>query len=441
MFISPIDLVIVLAAVGFGGFYCWAQQRGLLTTGQAAEGEQGTRRISLLTEAGAYAGVILLLVGGVTAISQRWNDIGRGGQGGVLAAAAVFFFLVGIIVRQVREPAIQRLAGVAWFLSVAGVAGAVWLALYHVHGTTDAVTAVAVGAGVTLYAAALWLIRRSALQSLALFAGLVITILGIADIITVPAGTGPAPAPAPNLPTPLLAIALPLWVFGLAWAGLGWRRYVGPLWVTIPCGVILALIAPSFAAGHYGWMYVIGIATAAAAMAASVPLRNTPLLALGALTMFGYLTAVAARYLHQSLGGPSALAITGVLIIGLAVASARLTRAALPPKPSQSGADEASHPALRAGAHRSRRGSPVVTPGPSQGLLGRRSARHAAGQAPPPAGPAGLILPADRAGRVHRLAGAGIRSRARCPRQGRDRSFGHGTDVTEEDGSDERRQI
>ena len=51
MFISPIDLVIVLAAVGFGGFYCWAQQRGLLTTGQAAEGEPGTRRISLLTEA------------------------------------------------------------------------------------------------------------------------------------------------------------------------------------------------------------------------------------------------------------------------------------------------------------------------------------------------------------------------------------------------------
>ena len=58
---------------------------------------------------------------------------------------------------------IQRLAGVAWFLSVAGVAGAVWLALYRVYGKTDAVTAVAVGAGVTLYAAALWLVRRSAL--------------------------------------------------------------------------------------------------------------------------------------------------------------------------------------------------------------------------------------------------------------------------------------
>ena len=338
---------LVLAAV-VGGFHSWAQQQGLLTTGQAAEGEPGARRISLLTEAAAYLGVILLLVGAIIAISQRWNDIPRWGQVGVYAGAAVFFLLVGIIVRQVREPAIERLAGVAWFLSVVGVAGAVWLALYHVHWNTDAVTILAVGTAVTVYAAALWLVRRRALQNLALFAGLVITILGIADIITVPVRTGPASPLSPdiNLPTPVLAIALPLWVFGLAWAGLGWRRYVEPLWVTIPCGVILALIAPGFAAGHYGWVYAIGIATAAAAMAASVPLRNVPLLALGTLAMFGYVTSVAVRYLHESLGVPSALAITGVLIIGLAVVSARLMRAAHPPEPTGSGAGKPSHAAL-----------------------------------------------------------------------------------------------
>ncbi len=119
----------------------------------------------------------------------------------------------------------------------------------------------------------------------------------------------------------------------------------GAVWVTVPSGVLLALIAPGFAAGGHGWVYAIGIATAAAAMTASVPLRNTPLLALGALTMFGYLTAVAARYLHQSLGVPSALAITGVLIIGLAVVSARLTHAAHRPKPSESGAEEPSQAA------------------------------------------------------------------------------------------------
>ena len=75
-------------------------------------------------------------------------------------------------------------------------------------------------------------------------------------------------------------------------------------------------------------------------MAASVPLRNVPLLALGALAMFGYVTSVAARYLHDSLGVPSALAITGVLIIGLAVVSARLMREGHPPEPGQMDAEK-----------------------------------------------------------------------------------------------------
>jgi hypothetical protein len=48
--------LVVLVAVGFGGFYHWAQQRGLLAAAPAAEGEPGTRRSSLLTEAAAYAG-------------------------------------------------------------------------------------------------------------------------------------------------------------------------------------------------------------------------------------------------------------------------------------------------------------------------------------------------------------------------------------------------
>ena len=71
-------------------------------------------------------------------------------------------------------------------------------------------------------------IRRSALQNLALLAGLVITIVGVAEIITVLAGTGPVPPPAPQPPDSSPAIALPLWVFGLAWAGLGGGGTPGP---------------------------------------------------------------------------------------------------------------------------------------------------------------------------------------------------------------------
>jgi len=330
---------VVIVALIFGGFYYWARRQGLLTAGPAAQGGQGTRRISLLTEAVAYVGVILLLAGGAVAVGQHWKSLGDWGQVGVFAGAAAFFLLAGIVVRRVREPAIQRLAGVVWFLSVACLAGAVWLAWYTAYGSTGPVT-VLVGGSVTVYSAALWLVRRGALQNVALFAGLVVTVLGIVDyvvdLVNGHGGTGSAPA---------IAGVLPLWAFGLAWAWLGWRRHVEPVWVTIPCGVILALIVPAFAAAH-GWGYAgygIGIATAAAVMTASIPLRNVPLLALGTLAMFGYVTSAALHYLQKSLGGPAALAITGALIIGLAVISARLGRAAHPPKPGQPGAEKPSH--------------------------------------------------------------------------------------------------
>jgi hypothetical protein len=322
-------LVIVAVALIFGGFYYWARRRGLLAPGQAAGGKPGVRRISLLTEAVAYVGAILILAGGIAAISQRWHNITGWGRVGVLAGTAVLFFVVGIIVRRVHEPAIQRLVDVVWFLSVAGFAGAVGFAASDVYGNTAQVTALAVGVGITVYSAALWLGRRHALEDFALFTGLIVTICG--TIVTIDSSPSS------------LAFALPLWGFGLAWVWLGWRRYVEPLWVTVPSGVILALIAPSLAAGEHGWVYVIGIVTAAAAMAASVPLRNTPLLALGTLAMFGYVTSVVVRYFHQSLGVPGALAITGVLILALAAVTARLLRATHPPKPKQPGAEAPSH--------------------------------------------------------------------------------------------------
>lgn len=326
--LMPLVLIVAVILI-FGGFYYWARRQGLLTTGQTAERKQGTRRISLLTEAVAYVGAILILAGGIAAAAQRWRSITDWERVGVLAGVAVFFLLIGILMRRVHEPAIQRLVDVVWFLSVAGVAGAVGFGTHGVHGSTAAVTALAVGTGITLYSAALWLVRRHALQNFALFTGLVVTICGI--IVTV------------DDSPPSLAFAIALWGFGLTWAGLGWRRYVEPLWVTLPSGIVLALIAPSLAAGEYGWVYAIGIATAAATMAASVPLRNTPLLALGTLAMFGYVTSVVVRYFHESLGVPGALTITGALILGLAVITARLLRAAHPPKPKGPGAAAPPH--------------------------------------------------------------------------------------------------
>jgi hypothetical protein len=304
--------LLALAVAGlFAGFYLWARRQGLVTTPPAAA-PGAAPRISPVTEATAYVGVVLILAGGVAALARRWDDISDWGHVGVFAAATALFLAVGLALRGVREAAAQRLVSVTWLLSVGTAAGTAGFAVGEVYGGSGATTTLSVGVVTTLYATALWLVRRNALQVLALFAGLVVTICGtIASVASEP---------------PRLAFALSLWLFGLAWALLGWRRYLEPLWASIPLGVVLALLAPALAVVDHGWLYGLGLVTAAAAMGLAVPLRNTPLLALGTVAMFGYVTALVVRYFGDSLGVPAALAITGAVILVLATVTARLHR-------------------------------------------------------------------------------------------------------------------
>lgn len=331
-------IVIVLAVVlVFGGFYSWARRQGLLAAGRDAGEKRPERRISLLTEAVAYLGAILLLGGGVAAISRQWSHVGSWARVGILTGAAAFFLLAGLSVRRVREPAIQRLTGVTWLLSVmcaAGAAGFVTHDLIFSFTAADqdagAVTVLGVGLAVSAYAVVLWLIRPQAMQVAAVFGGLVTLICGV--IATAAGGRAVDGA--------FLAYALALWGFGLAWAVLAWRRYVEPMWAAMPLGALLALVAPALGTGRYGWMYAIAIITAGAAMAVSVPLQNTVVLGLGTVAMFGYVTSVVVTYFRQSLGVPAAMSIAGALIIVLAVVTARMMRATRSAKPPAPGAEE-----------------------------------------------------------------------------------------------------
>src|SRR5512146_1221387 len=119
-------LIVIMLAVAlvFGGFYSWARRRGLLAVGRNGGEKREERRISLLTEAVAYIGAILLLAGGVAAISRQWSHVGSWAHVGILTGAAAFFLLAGFSVSSVPEPATPRLTGVTRPLSGICVAGA-----------------------------------------------------------------------------------------------------------------------------------------------------------------------------------------------------------------------------------------------------------------------------------------------------------------------------
>jgi hypothetical protein len=163
---------------------------------------------------------------------------------------------------------------------------------------------------VAAYAAVLWLLCRREILMAGAFAGLVAALCS-----AIPAVAADA--------TPWLAVALGLWLAGLGWAVLG-SLYPDPFGTSIPAGAALALIGPAIAVHDYGWVYAIGIATAIAVMAGSLPLQNVVMVAFGSCALLGYIVAVVLRYADQSIGTPGSLMIIGVTLIGLAIVTIRL---------------------------------------------------------------------------------------------------------------------
>ena len=307
--IGPLVLIAV-AVLAVVGFQTWMRRSGPAETARHVPAREP--RISLLTEAVGYVGAVLILSGVISAVGQRWQHFSDWGHVAVLATSGALFLAAGLVIRHAVEPALQRLVSVTWGLAVAGFAAAVGVGVNEVADASDEHVLLAVGATAAGVAAALWLVRRHALQLLALFVGVVLTTIGL--VLVVPG--------EPDRAT----IALALWAVGLGWTAAAWRGYLEPVWAGLPFGVLLALVAPSIGIDAHGWMYAVAIATAAAAMALSVRLQNTPLLAFGTVACFSYVTWMVVRYFGDSLGVPATLAFTGVLVLVLALVSGRLMR-------------------------------------------------------------------------------------------------------------------
>jgi hypothetical protein len=303
-----IAVALVVTVLICGTFASWAQR-------DSAGSSPGRRHVVMLAEGLGLIGAIIFLAGTIAVIDQRGNDVRDWGHVIVYALAAVLLFVVGWRMRRFGDTAVhQQQVDILWFLSVASFSAAVAYATHWAISTSGfvprgAATVLAMGVAVPVYAWALWRVRRRTLQNLALFGGLILTICGI--IATAAS------------PTSWLAYALLLWGFGVVWAWAG-GRWAEPVRVSLAFGTALALVAPCFAVWEYGWLYVVAILTAAAAMIASGRLRDKALLVLGTLAAFGYVTWALARYLHQPLGIPAMVAVTGALAVALAAVTARL---------------------------------------------------------------------------------------------------------------------
>ena len=272
--------------------------------------EVSPRKIPLFTEALGYIGAILAVAGGGTAIAQVWDEVTDLGHVAILAAATILTLAGGFLLRDQEEPAMKRLMSVLWALSVGAAAATFAVSFVDlVELDEDAVPLAA--AGVTsIYAGVLWAFRRRVLQAAALFVAGLVAVEGLVQF----AGGGEAAA---------WIAALVAWAYGLVWFALGWYGRVPPAWATVPLGAIVAMWAPGVGAGEYGWLYAVGIVSAAGLMTLSITSRKLPLLGIGGVAAFIYLTSSVVRYFGDTLGVPLALAIVGSVVLVIAVVLGR----------------------------------------------------------------------------------------------------------------------
>jgi hypothetical protein len=273
----------------------------------------GERRVALLAEALGYVGMVLALAGAAAGLAQGWEDLPVWARLAIPAAVTALLLLGGVFLRHQEEPAFRRLMSVLWVLSVGGLAWALAVLGLEIADWDAEPIAVMVGGGCSLLAAGLYLVRRHGLQQVALLASLhALVVAGVAAL------------PGERHPGWWFAVAV--WVLGAAWAALGWQRMLDPGWLAAALGFVGMVVAPALGVGDYDWLLAPALLTAAGLVALSVPTRQTPLLALGMIGAFGYITWAVTNYFQDSLGAPVALVIIGAVFLALAVVAGVLAQ-------------------------------------------------------------------------------------------------------------------
>lgn len=305
--------VATAAVAGAVEYWHWLQRRSATDPAEPKRDQRAERRVSLVTESLATVGAILVLAGSGVSISQRWVLVTDWGRVGILAIVAIGFLIAGFIVRWLTASATQPLTELMWCASAACVVGAAAIASAGAYRQSAAMTLLIAGGTAAIYSITLWLLCRREMLMVAAFAGLVGALCGAIPVVAADA-------------TPWLAAGLGLWLIGLAWIALGWR-YPEPLGTSISLGAVLALSGPAIALHQTHWTYMVGIVTAAAVMAVSVPLQNVVFVAFGSCALLGYITAVVVQYADRWVGVPESLVIVGLVLIGVALVTVRLGRA------------------------------------------------------------------------------------------------------------------
>jgi uncharacterized membrane protein len=285
--------------------------------------EEVDHGVPLVAEALGYLGAVLAVAAFFALIGPRWEDMDQWLRLTILGAGVVLTFAGGWLLRDEDEPALERLGSVLWTLSVAAIAGFLAQALVTdpVGDRPWALFVVALGS--TGYAWALQRLRPCAPLQAALFVG---TLGAFGGAAVWASETG------------MTWFDDQSWWFGVttvmvsvAWILAGRAGLMRPRRAAYGIGAFGAVIGPTFSIPPEALGLWMGIAVSIGLIGASVVLRHTGVLALGAVGLFGYLTGTISFYLADTVGVPFALLLSGVVLVGVAIAVTKLRHETIGP--------------------------------------------------------------------------------------------------------------
>lgn len=302
------------------------EQRSLLTHEQVdairrfeEQERSAAPRIPLITEVVAYLGAALAVGAIIALVGPRWEEISRGQKLLGSALIAIALVVAGAFLRRTSEPAVGRLAGVLWTLGLGSMTGFLALVLFDLPPGQDPApwSVFVLGMAVGVVARVMLLVPCTPLL-VALFAGTVTAILG-AGVWAIESGATWLEDFTPWPGIAILIVSLPFLVAGA-------QGMLMPRTAAMTIGAVGAVLAPLFTMEQPGFGTLLGVGVAVALLGASVWQRSTPMLVAGAIGLFVYLVAAIVHYLSDSVGVPIALLLSGAVLIGVAVVTARLKR-------------------------------------------------------------------------------------------------------------------